>query len=572
MSGSAPPRSAHSRRFRSTYLGTGGPREIEIFSHQHDKTKRVWLTELHEMTHFHLFQTSITGRIQDLCDTILSRIESDDGSDELLQALLQTDYDSLSAAYETAKNSSIRLHEVTASYCEYALASVHGMKSEYKVILEERSHLYQLPLLEDCFRIDERLLELYAVGSLRGQIVYTIARISLDRRLKASKVETSTMGEYFSRLLCSAETPDKRFVAFFEKILGYWPSFKKVIQEADNRVSSIMGWQGSAEELLRSMIASKASGEQHKEFEGHFKDTMYEALAAALDREAFSNPEVGFEYYKNEILPEITAYLGSRGIPLEMAWLPPQVAPRPKIAYASEQDALVSLLLKEDLPTDSIIEAASTLFDDGAERHMAYIVVHVAEGHAGWQHQTMDTISLAIPPGCHECTLVACNYFAAGDAPARGKLHFATSPYRIWDLASRIGSVLTAVIVSCLKTDSEPLAREFARSVPFEDITTILSPAASMFAETIEHGAYKVGSPAAALFVKQAPEDDNGMVFLIGENEPFWIADYCSAARMGDLHNWVVHQEAVTVLRQSPFPNAILNDIMFVFRSWIYAM
>jgi hypothetical protein len=554
-----------SRKFRSMQLGQAGPRGVKIFSRNHDQEYLLHLTELHESTHFHLINNTTVGQVQHICDGILTLIEGSSDRIEQLRILCMSEASvlDLEATYQLIHRNTELLHEVTASYIEFAFARTFGRQSEFESALVERSEVYGLPIIERCRLFESRLGAMYKSGSFRGNVIYTIAKIALNRRLMPA-TSHRTLADGIFEIFSSAPPPDTLFLAFADFFEHRWQHLKELLKNIDAAFSAHLQWKGGSAEDLFSLLRgnSQATIANVKNLENLHKVFLYRGLSTLFDPGGFNSHIEAMEHFGTTILPSLSPLMGNYKLewriqdhPIKPSVLDPTLAANVGLRIDAGSDAKTLCKLVQDFCIEGFSCQRVTLVvhvDDGANRLSGIegaIDIETVEGE------------------CLFTMIISQIQDGSGDV-MRERILFSFSIDKFLHIIPSLTFGIPALIASSCRPESDELAKAVARKFLNSGCHVFFRPHGSMFVETVEFGAYKFQTPAFAAFVRFTEDAaGGGLVLFIAANEGFWMVDQVTETRLTELVNWVYHNEQIRHIYSLPFDRDLIGDMRYAVTS-----
>lgn len=282
----------HSGVYRSTFLGYTTPREIVLYQRLHSSAFELMLTETHEEIHFHLFQSSTFGFVQGLFDQLIYEMEIEPDLPLALfeRRLVEADYRDFLAAYQVSLFRALRTQESTAAFCELCIAEAHNAHDVLLSSLPERSKQYGIPIDLDCDLFRSRLSGRYRTKALRGQVVYNIARVALNRRLEKALDNRASLGAATRILLCSGPPPDEVYAWFVTAFQERWPEIEALLDRAENAAMPTSR-AGRSIDLVCVELLQNNAGSAFYELEEAFKVAVLEELEQFVSRAFDTTPD-----------------------------------------------------------------------------------------------------------------------------------------------------------------------------------------------------------------------------------------------------------------------------------------
>lgn len=308
----------HSRLYRSTFLGYATPREIVLYQRLQNGALERMLTQTHEETHFHLFQITTFGFVQGILDRLVDDVEAQpDISQALLERRLDEDaYEDFLSAYQQSLFRALRAQESTAAFCELCIAEAHGAQEMLLAVLPERSKQYGVPIHLDCDVFRSGLGGRYRTKSLRGQVVYNIARVALNRRPERIVDDEASLAAATRILLGSGPSPDEVydwFVSAFEK---RWPEIEALLDRAETSAVSASS-AGVSIDLLCFEALQAGSIATFHQLEEAFKVAVLDELEQYVLEAFDTTPNHQRARYRDDVFETLAPVLGRHGWLLE---------------------------------------------------------------------------------------------------------------------------------------------------------------------------------------------------------------------------------------------------------------
>lgn len=546
-------------------LGQAGPREIRIFSGEHDQKFKLHLTELHESTHFHLITNTTIGQIQHACDGILTGIEQSLQRAEDLSVLGMTEASlaDLEASYHLIESNTVLLHEVTASYIEYAFSKTFERQTEFEPALVERSEIYGLPIIERCRLFESRLSSIYRSGSFRGNVIYTLAKIALNRRL-APASPRQTLAEGVVEIYSSAPPPDLIFSAYADVFEHRWEDLKELLESVDAAFSDHVKWTGgSAEDLFYKLRGtSQASIAQVKNLENLHKEFLYHGLSLSFDPDGFSSHIEAMEHVGKTVLPSLRPLLGSWKLEVDSQSHPI------KPAVVDPTLAVVSgLRIKAGSDANTLSTMVRGLSLKGFSRQVATVVAHVHDSPVREVGGVEGAMAIDVAAGeCLFTMILSQIHDETGDV-MRERISFSLAVDAFVHVIPSLAFHVAAIIASSCHPLSDELTKSLARKFSDSVRHVFFRPHGSMYVETVEFGSYKFQTPAFAAFIRSTKDAFGGLALFLGANDSFWTIDQVTETRLIELLDWAQHHEQIEFISSLPFDSDLVSDIRYAITS-----
>jgi hypothetical protein len=549
------------RQYSSMNLGQAGPSEVLIFSKNHDEEFRLHLTELHESTHFYLINNTIVGNVQKFCDQIFSMIEQSSARPRELARLGMSEVDLLDLykTYQKIESITLRLHEVAASYTEYVFAKNYRRQVDFEKTLVERSEIYNLPIFEDCKMLESRLETVFRSASFRGNIIYTIAKISLNRRLAAAQ-QRQSLASGVAEVILSAPPPDALFSVYMDAFDERWSDIRDILIGIDANFCRRLSWsKGNAEELFDAVRQSpKFTLAKVKILENLHKDFLYVGLSTSLEPDGFSTHACAIEHFNTKVLPSLMALVSN-------VELRPQITNYPAKPRVSDPTLVdpTGIRFCGDASLEDVGRLIKLLCFKGFSQQRLTLIVHVYSGSFTHRLGIDGVNDIQIASGNFLCSAILSQIHNDSADVLRERVLFSAPVDRLLQDISILGVEVTAVILSSLHPSSDDLAKYTARKFVTVSRQVFYRPWQSMHVEAVELGEYSFQLPALAAFIKTTEEEAGGLVLFLGSQESFWIIDIVTNSRLVELVDWVRNHDQIQPLGSLPFDSDFLAELRY---------